>query len=777
MTVHEEGLASAAARPRILFVEDEAVLREHLAQVLSADYYVDTAGSGTEALRAVMNAKPDLIVTDIVMPEMDGVELLKTLRAQPNTQHIPVLLISGLAPEAQRIEGFQEGADGYLAKPYSERELRALVGSMLQAAQQRREAARRETLEQAERTAMAERAVLLESITDAFYALDRQLRFIYVNQRALDYYGKTCEELLGRSIWQVFAVLRGTLIQDHYERALHMQSSASFEMHSPLTGRWIDIRVYPTGQGLAVYFHDVSDRKHAEQELQTALAKLQGHEWRLALATRVAGFGVFTWDKKTDRISFENKPAHQISRIVKEAPLTGLHFVVDLLHPADRCILLRRLVRSMRSAQSLRVICRIRTAEGTWRSIQIDGGCERAGNDSVERLVGVVQDVTEREETEASLRESDRRKDEFLALLAHELRNPLAPIANGLQILRLRAPADPVSERTLGLMDRQVRHLVRLVGDLLDISRITHGKLQLRPQKIQLTDVVASAVEASRMLVEAHGHEFQIEVRARDLVVVADADRLVQVFANLINNSAKYTNAGGRIHLAVGREDGYAVIAVRDNGIGIAPEALPQLFEMFSQIQTQRPHPEGGLGIGLALVRAIVEMHRGTIEVASAGLGMGSTFTVRLPLAGSTIDPSSARASAPAPHTVNGRSVLIVDDNADAAASLEMLLQLKGCQVYTASSGEEAIEKARGFRPQIIFMDIGLPGMDGVEAARRIHALPEANGTEIIALTGWGQPADRDRTRRAGMKIHLVKPVTPEALDEALATASVDLSE
>src|SRR6185312_14662480 len=351
----------AATKPRILFVEDEPMLREHLAEALSEEYCVDTAGTGKEALTVVLRAKPDLVVTDIVMPEMDGVELLKTLRSAPSTQAIPVLLLSGRAPEEQRVEGFRQGADGYLAKPYSERELRALIGSMIQSARHRAEAVRREAIAEAERRALA------ESITDAFFALDRDWRFIYVNQRALDYYGKRSEELLGRSIWDVFPVAAGTMLHEQYEKALRTQCSAAFETKSVLTDRWVDIRAYPTGQGLAVYFRDVSDRKLAEQELQTALTKLEGREWRLNLATHAAGLAVFSWDSRSDRITFESEPPPEILRLAQETLLTGAHFLQHLVHSDDRRVLRRQLIRCIRSAELLRGVCRIRGLEESWR--------------------------------------------------------------------------------------------------------------------------------------------------------------------------------------------------------------------------------------------------------------------------------------------------------------------------------------------------------------------------------------------------------------------------
>jgi PAS domain S-box-containing protein len=278
-----EDLVSGAAppKPRLLFVEDEATLREHLAERLSDDYLVDTAGNGNEALLAVMRARPALVVTDIVMPDMDGVELLKTLRQTSNTRSIPVLLISGRAAEDYRIEGFEEGADGFLAKPYTERELRALIGSMLRSARVRADAAGREAREHAEQRALIERATLLESITDAFYALDRQWRHTYVNRRALDYYGMERADLIGRSLLEVFPVLKDTVFESQFRRALREERSVSFESFAPHMERWLDVHAYPTPQGLAVNFRDISRRKNAEAELQRVLSDLRTREEQL----------------------------------------------------------------------------------------------------------------------------------------------------------------------------------------------------------------------------------------------------------------------------------------------------------------------------------------------------------------------------------------------------------------------------------------------------------------------------------------------------------------
>lgn len=692
----------AAPKQRLLFVEDEATLREHLAKRLSDEYIVDTAGNGNDALLAVMRAKPVLVVTDIVMPDMDGVELLKTLRQSPGTRSIPVLLISGRAPEDQRIEGFEEGADGFLGKPYTERELRALIGSMLRSAQLRTDAASRDAREQAEQKAVIEQSRLLESITDAFYALDRQWRFTYVNQRALDFFGKPREELLGRSFWEVFPVARHSALEEQYHRVLREQCSVSFETVSPLRGRWVEVRAYPTSQGLAVNFRDISERKRIEGDLQHALTELHAREEQLRqnqrhLAAEVESMGRL--HELVSRLLACNDLQTALEEVLDatiallEADMGNVQlfdsqtrtlrivahrgFREDFLEhfrdlgtdPSAVCV---RAAQQGRSAVVEDVQIdpefaphRAIAASAGFRAVQSTPVTSRKGellgvlsthfrkpHRSSERALRMVDlygrqaaEFLERMRVEASLKEADRRKSEFLAVLAHELRNPLAPISNGLQILRLQPAPNELSQRTVSMMDRQVSHLVRLVDDLLDISRITRGSVELKREKVLLTDVLASAVEASRPRIDAHAHKLVINLHPTVPVVIeGDPHRLAQIFSNLLSNSAKYTDRGGTITLTLDCQGPEAIISVRDTGIGIPPHALEQVFEMFSQLAPGDARSEGGLGIGLAWVRTLTQLHGGSVSASSQGPGTGSVFTVRLPV----VQKASA-ASAPEP--------------------------------------------------------------------------------------------------------------------------------
>ena len=392
----------------------------------------------------------------------------------------------------------------------------------------------------------------------------------------------------------------------------------------------------------------------------------------------------------------------------------------------------------------------------------------------VAAIAGVTRDVTERHSAEQALREqaarlaeSDRAKDEFLATLSHELRNPLAPLRNAIALLRSAAGGD---ERVAGLqavMERQVNHLVRLVDDLLEVSRISRGTFLLRKERVALATVVRNAVETSSPLLQAGRHELVESLPEEPLWLEGDPVRLAQILANLLNNAAKYTDDGGRIELRAWREHGQAVVSVRDNGLGIAPEMLPRLFDMFSRGNRDTARSQGGLGIGLALARRLVEMHEGTLEAHSDGLGQGSEFVLRLPLAPGA--SSSAAADAAVAEDLHGIRVLVVDDNHDAGDSLAVVLQQLGAQVRVSRDGASALAAFDDFAPTVALLDIGMPGMNGYEVARRLRARPGGAGTRLIALTGWGQEEDRRRAREAGFDHHLVKPAELPVLLALLA--------
>jgi signal transduction histidine kinase/ActR/RegA family two-component response regulator len=381
-----------------------------------------------------------------------------------------------------------------------------------------------------------------------------------------------------------------------------------------------------------------------------------------------------------------------------------------------------------------------------------------------------TEEARRAEKAEKLLREADRRKDEFLATLAHELRNPLAPLQNALELLRRSDDNKPLIEQARSMMERQVSQMVRLVDDLLDISRITQGKLQLRKERVALADVLNAAIETALPLIDVSAHELTVTMPPQAIHVQADPIRLAQAFSNLLNNAAKYTEKAGHIWMTVERWGGEAVVSVRDTGIGIAPEHLAQIFQMFSQMAPALERSQGGLGIGLSLVKGLVELHGGTIAPRSGGAGKGSEFTVHLSIVDVPVEtPQKTTGAGQSSRGGRKYRILVVDDLRDAADSLAMILQMMGHETRTAYDGLEAVQTAAVYRPDVVLLDIGLPKLNGYEAARRIRDEPWGGNVALVALTGWGQEEDKRRSLEAGFDHHLTKPVETAALEKLLA--------
>jgi PAS domain S-box-containing protein len=438
-----------------------------------------------------------------------------------------------------------------------------------------------------------------------------------------------------------------------------------------------------------------------------------------------------------------------------------------LVHPDDAPRVAAEIGAAMKARTDYRTDFRFRHASGEWRWMEGRGQGFYDELGQLESMYGVGIDVTDRKSDEdvlrrqaAELAETGRRKDEFLAMLAHELRNPLAPIRNSLQYLQLKGPSTPELESARSIIDRQVRQLVRLVDDLLDVSRISRGKIDLQKQRINLKMVVESAVESSRPLIDASEQRLVVRLPEQPVEIDADLTRLAQVLQNLLNNAAKYTPRGGRIELAADVEGREAVIRVRDDGIGIPRDMLDRVFEMFVQVDRRIERATGGLGIGLTLVKRLVELHGGRVAAFSPGPGRGSEFVVRLPL------PAAQAARRPAAGDagvvpVRPVKVLVVDDNRDGADSLAIMLKALGHQVRVEYDGARGAEVAADWHPDIALLDIGLPVLNGYELARRLRAADATRDAVLVAVTGWGQIEDRRRSAAAGFDRHLVKPVDP----------------
>ncbi|MGH7725629.1 MAG: ATP-binding response regulator [Candidatus Eiseniibacteriota bacterium] len=439
---------------------------------------------------------------------------------------------------------------------------------------------------------------------------------------------------------------------------------------------------------------------------------------------------------------------------------------MQFVHPEDASATIRAWRRSIDTGEPFQFELRFQDAEGRYRWHLSRAVPLRDDEGAIVMWVGSNTDVHE-------VKEADRRKNEFIAMLAHELRNPLAPIGNALKVLRKAQGNREAVESATEMMERQVAQMVRLVDDLLDASRVSRGRIELRRSRIDLLSAVNDAVEASRELCRSLNHELEVLLPDGPLHLEADPLRLTQVVGNLLNNACKFTNQGGHIRLTVAREGNEAVIRVRDNGIGIAADQRTCIFDMFMQVDTSLERTVSGLGIGLTLVKNLVELHGGTVEVESGGPGQGSEFIVRLPISVDAAKaPESPEAATPAPRpaVVKGCRILVVEDNQDSAASLAMFLKLSGNETLIACDGLEAVESTEAFRPDVVLLDLGLPRLNGYEVARKIREQPWGRDIVLVALTGWGQDADRAKSQEAGFDAHLVKPVDFGALTKLLAS-------
>jgi PAS domain S-box-containing protein len=622
----------------------------------------------------------------------------------------------------------------------------------------------REALSQSEQRTR----IVLESITDAFFAVDRDWRFTYVNPQAERLLDRKPGDLLGQDMWEVYPGLIGSEFELAYRRVAAERVTLWVTAFYPDHERWYEVHVYPATDGISIYFQDVSERKRAEAEVDrlTQAAEQQRRIFETALSNS-ADFN-YVFDLQ-GRFAYVNKPLLALwGKNLQEA--VGKSFF-DLDYPFDLATRLQRQIQEViETQQPVRDETPYTSSSGE-RQYEYIFVPVLGATGIVEAVAGSTRDITDRKRVEAELRNADRRKDEFLATLAHELRNPLAPIRNSLQILKMPRVDAATAQQTREMMERQVHHLVRLVDDLLDVSRVMRGKIELRKERVELATVVARAVEIAQPLIEVQGHQLDLSFPSDSLLLDADPVRLAQVVGNLLTNAAKYTEANGRIWLTADRENDRAVLRIRDNGIGIAPDMLPHIFELFVQVDHVATRSQGGLGIGLTLVKNLVEKHGGTVEASSAGLGKGCEFIIRLPLISQKCGGPNERANELQHQEPlsSGKRLLVVDDNQDAALSLATLMRLQGHEVRVAHDGTSALEVATSYRPDMVLLDIGMPGMDGYEVARRMRQLPGLQKIVLAALTGWGQHKDRRRTAEAGFDYHLVKPVEPKCLESLLA--------
>jgi signal transduction histidine kinase len=633
---------------RVLLADDNADMRSYLSGLLTPNYSVDAVGDGAQALAAARRHRPDVILSDVMMPHLDGFGLLKAVRADTALRDVPVILVSARAGEEARIEGLDAGADDYLVKPFSARELAARLGSILERTRLHRQLLdeqRNARLISQRRSAQFE--TLLGEAPLGVYLIDSQMRIREVNPTALPVFGNF-PALIGADFATVI-------------RKLWLQ---------PFADEIIGIFKHTLATG-----EPYSSAERIEKRADTQA--LEAYEW-------------------------------QINRI----PLPEGDFGV---------------------------VCYFR-------------------------------DISAQVRTRVQLETADRQKDEFLAMLAHELRNPLAPIRTASELLKRTDQPDERAQLAIDIVKRQASHLTRLVDDLLDISRITRSRIELKRRDVALADIVAQALETVEPILREKSHQVSTTVDLTPLVVNGDPARLVQCVANLLTNAIKYTDPNGQLRIESHAEGDMAVLSVTDNGTGIAADLLPQIFELFVQSKRTLDRSQGGLGIGLSVVKRLVAMHGGTVSASSPGYGLGATFTIRLP----RVSVATRAIQEAAMPQVAARRTLVVDDNKDAAESLAMLLSFDGHEVDSVFTPQDALERVASFRPEVILLDIGLPGMDGYEVARRVRQMAGGEQIRLIALTGYGQLEDRRLALAAGFDDHLVKPVEPGKLSQALQLRNPD---
>ena len=754
--VHSRQFAKAAGA-RILLADDNADMRAYVRDLLSVNYVVETVADGEQAFDAVRRARPDLIVADIMMPRLDGLSLLKRLRSDESLRDVPVMLLSARAGEEAQVEGLDAGADDYLVKPFSARELLTRVGARLELTRMRREGEERFY-------------TLLSATSEVIYQMSpdwSEMRFLKgrnfiadtddPNRSWLERYthpddqadvlAKIREAIRTRSSFQL----------EHRVRRMDGTVGWTYSRAIPLKNASGDVTEW---FGAA---SDVSERKATEQALRE-------REEQLRLATEAAEIGLWDVDMATDTLFWPPRVKAMFG-ISPDAPVSMADFYSGL-HPADRERTSEAFAAAADPVRRALYDVEYRTVgkeDSLIRWVAAKGRGIFDGSGRCVRVIGTAIDITARKRVEEALSDADRRKDEFLAMLAHELRNPLAPIGHASELLSRTLGNDARAQSAIGVIKRQVVQLTRLVDDLLDVSRITQGRIELKRRPVEIGALIAQTIETVEPQLREKRHRLSTTASSYEpLFVLGDFARLMQCVGNVLTNAIKYTEPGGEIWVRTRGEEANVCIEISDTGMGIPSELLSRVFDLFVQSERTLDRAQGGLGIGLAVVKRLVEMHGGEVCARSTGLGLGSTFEIRLPRIARPVNVTATTV----PFKAEPRRVLIVDDNADAADSLSMLLMLQGHKTQVAYSAKEALTCVEMFRPDVALLDIGLPEMNGYELAKELRTIFRLQGVRLVALTGYGQSEDYRRARVAGFDDHLVKPVDLAKLERTLAGAN-----
>ena len=667
--------------------------------------------SGNEALREVLHRDFAVILLDVNMPDIDGFETAGLIRKYKRSAHTPIIFITAYTDEMQTALGYSLGAVDYILSPVVPEVLRSKVRVFVELHKMQRRVRRQSE----ERLAL----VAAEAARRAAEENTRRSSFLARASRAL---GDSLDaEVSTRTLLQLVVPGLGCVAVLMTLGDAHAATRTATCVHTA------------EGDGSRIAQVDVGA---LPPMLQDTLGRAIGSRMRVDLDAAV------------------------LSVLAAPGLWDGATVPALILGAALPLVIGNRVLGALLVATDL--------ASQEWGALDELADRAAVAFENVRLYRSLEAEIVERRQAENKLQQSNRRKDEFLAMLSHELRNPLAPIRNAVEVIRRIAPADPRLTRANDVMDRQVNHLTRLVEELLDVARISQGKIALHLEPVDLLGVIAHSVETVRPIIDARSHALSLSLPDQAVWMRGDFARLSQIVANLLNNAAKYTEDGGLIQLSLSVEsDGMAVISVRDNGIGIDDELLPHVFDLFEQGKRALDRAQGGLGVGLTLVQRLVEMHNGRVCASSAGAGKGAEFQVHLPCLVEVGTPVIAMQ--PDAPVSTGCRVLVVDDNSDAAESIAMFLGMLGHEVKTVSDGLQALASAPVYAPRVVVLDIGLPGLDGYEVARRLRKLPQTQGALLVAVTGYGSKADQTRAIEAGFDLHLVKPADPCALADAIS--------
>ena len=773
-----------ARLPRILIADDNNDMRAYLKALLDPHAEVAVCADGEAAFAALLRDPPDLLLSDVMMPRLDGFGLIARIRATPALSHLPVMLLSARAGEEAKVEGLRAGADDYLVKPFAAAELLARVRRQVELGREHR----------LRLDASSMRESYFRSLIDVapvmLWTTDENGLCTYLSRRWSEYTGRTWEQDQGMGWLE-------NVHPDDLVRARETFLAANAE-HKPFR---LDYRLR-RHDGTYRWFIDAGTPRFDEAgrpggyvgtvtdiHMRTVL------QMRLERVARAGDIGIWYADAPFKDFRLNEQMAAHLGLAGQRD--IAVQTLLDAVDPTDRARVVSALARSVRSGAMLDVEFRSKAAgtdaahagKAAPRWLRAVGWCDLDEKAQPLRFDGVTFDISRHKNAQQELQglahqlaERNRMQSEFLFTLAHELRNPLAPIRTGLELVRVN-PAVAQSGDVQGMIKRQVDHMVRLVDDLLDMARLSEGKVELRRDEVQLADVVQDAVEMSMPVISAGHHRLDLTLPDSPIRLYVDRHRIAQVLSNLLNNAAKYTPHGGRIEIEARVESDAVAIVVGDNGIGIDAGMLSSIFDMYQQVKEHAAMAQGGLGVGLNLVKRLVELHGGRVVAHSAGSGQGSRFTVLLPLEtlcrpGPAPSAQAAFPALPVAAPAEGQAdaarlrVLVVDDNVDAAHMLQAVLEMSGHQVAVAFDGASALAQAADFRPAAVFLDIGLPDRNGVEVAQALRGIDGLEQAMLVALTGWGAEEDRQRSAAAGFDEHLTKPAELERLHEVLRVAA-----